>query len=395
MKKKNGFTLIELLAVIVILSLIALIAIPMIMNVIESSRKGAYEESLRNLIKATEYYETSEEILGNNVDFSNGLSVLDSHIEMKNKNFKTGIIKKNENGELYLENVSDGNYCGNGTIDQLTIIKGNCGEVELPKPVEPFTFDSIMTDEKAGSNGSINIDTHNNKRFAGSNPNNYVCFGMQGDACDEEHLYRMIGVIDGQAKLIKNSYYNEAITWDTKGGEKGSNDWARPADLNAELNGDSFYGNTSYIDAKSKDYISNATWHTGGIAYVEAGIYLSMFETVERNTSTSGYIGLMSIVDFGYASNAEGCNKDETNLFSEDNECVNHNWLFDSSISHWTITPTTGTTDCVWFIRRLGKIVNTSYTNAIRGIRPSLFLDSSVKMKSGEGTKENPYILVK
>ena len=58
----SGFTLIELLAVIVILALISLIAIPLIMNVIESSRKGAYTESLRNLIKAVEYYEAREEI---------------------------------------------------------------------------------------------------------------------------------------------------------------------------------------------------------------------------------------------------------------------------------------------------------------------------------------------
>ena len=149
MIKRKGFTLIELLAVIVILSLIALVAIPMIMNVIESSKKGAYEESLRNLIKATEYYETSEKILGRDVDFSNGISVLENHIEMKNKNFKTGIIKKNENGELYLENVSDGNFCAFGTIDKLTITKGDCKGVEPPIEDTTFTFDSIMTDIKA------------------------------------------------------------------------------------------------------------------------------------------------------------------------------------------------------------------------------------------------------
>ena len=36
---KKGFTLIELLAVIVILAVIALIATPMILNVIETSKK--------------------------------------------------------------------------------------------------------------------------------------------------------------------------------------------------------------------------------------------------------------------------------------------------------------------------------------------------------------------
>ena len=44
--RKRGFTLIELLAVIVILAVIALIATPMILGIIESSRNGARKESI-------------------------------------------------------------------------------------------------------------------------------------------------------------------------------------------------------------------------------------------------------------------------------------------------------------------------------------------------------------
>lgn len=52
--KKRGFTLIELLAVIVILSIIALIATPIILNVISDSRKKAAEESLKGYMDAIE-----------------------------------------------------------------------------------------------------------------------------------------------------------------------------------------------------------------------------------------------------------------------------------------------------------------------------------------------------
>ena len=45
MKKKKGFTLIELLAVIVILAIIALIATPIVLNIIKTSRKGAFARS--------------------------------------------------------------------------------------------------------------------------------------------------------------------------------------------------------------------------------------------------------------------------------------------------------------------------------------------------------------
>lgn len=54
MKRSKGFTLIELLAVIVILAIIALIATPTILGVIEKSKKGAAESSAYGYIDAVE-----------------------------------------------------------------------------------------------------------------------------------------------------------------------------------------------------------------------------------------------------------------------------------------------------------------------------------------------------
>ncbi len=54
MKSNKGFTLIELLAVIVILAVIALIATPIILNLIEKARLGAAESSAYAYIEAAE-----------------------------------------------------------------------------------------------------------------------------------------------------------------------------------------------------------------------------------------------------------------------------------------------------------------------------------------------------
>ena len=54
MKSSKGFTLIELLAVIVILAVIALIATPIILNLIEKARLGAAESSAYAYIEAAE-----------------------------------------------------------------------------------------------------------------------------------------------------------------------------------------------------------------------------------------------------------------------------------------------------------------------------------------------------
>ena len=53
-KDTKGFTLIELLAVIVILAVIALIATPIILNLIERARQGAAESSAYAYIEAAE-----------------------------------------------------------------------------------------------------------------------------------------------------------------------------------------------------------------------------------------------------------------------------------------------------------------------------------------------------
>lgn len=57
--KKNGFTLIELLAVIIVLAIIALIATPIIFNVIENAKIKSMENSTYGVIDAvrTQYLE--------------------------------------------------------------------------------------------------------------------------------------------------------------------------------------------------------------------------------------------------------------------------------------------------------------------------------------------------
>ena len=65
MKKKNGFTLVELLAVIVILAIILVIAVPQIMDTINSSRKASIESSVKMVASSAETQYTVAQTLGN------------------------------------------------------------------------------------------------------------------------------------------------------------------------------------------------------------------------------------------------------------------------------------------------------------------------------------------
>ena len=68
--KNKGFTLIELLAVIVILAIIALIATPVILNIIEDARKSAAERSMENIEYAAKLYLSSSKLNNNNSSFT-------------------------------------------------------------------------------------------------------------------------------------------------------------------------------------------------------------------------------------------------------------------------------------------------------------------------------------
>ncbi len=119
--KKKGFTLIELLAVIVVLSVIALVTVPMIVGVVEKARMGAFKDSVLGAITTIDYY-----LLENNLSEipEEGIEVTD--LELKNNSLKYGMITKNSEGKIEVVDVSDGRYCAQGEQAKLEIYKGKC-----------------------------------------------------------------------------------------------------------------------------------------------------------------------------------------------------------------------------------------------------------------------------
>ena len=87
---KKGFTLIELLAVIVILAIIMVIAVPQILNVIENSRKSAWESNVKMIAEGIELAKTTSEFATDKFninDVCTGASGIDGTNLLDNESF--------------------------------------------------------------------------------------------------------------------------------------------------------------------------------------------------------------------------------------------------------------------------------------------------------------------
>ena len=277
-------------------------------------------------------------------------------------------------------------------------------------------------------------------RYIGANPNNYVKFN--------DELWRIIGVFDtddGTGKVEKRLKIirNEPIgsySWDNKdtttGAENnyGKNEWAE-ARLNyllnpgheSETNGGSLYWNrksgtcykgqnnsTTSCDFTStgltdtaKSMIGDAKWYLGGSSTYN-DVTPPMFYTRERGTtvysghSTSwiGKVGLMYPSDYGYATsggsstNRNSCLAKE--LYNWDSsgysDCKNNDWMYNGSIWQWTISPRADHSYDVFRVLSTGYVCDHTANDTFAG-RPVVYLKSTIKVISGSGTKESPYVL--
>ena len=230
----------------------------------------------------------------------------------------------------------------------------------------------------------------NSYRYSGANPNNYVCFGSNADACPDDNLFRIIGVFDENAdgeynvKLIRNSVYKR-------------NSWAlddvtiwENSLLNSELN-DNFI-NTISSNWQSK--ISNYDWYFGSVA--DPGYNVKNFFDFEHFVNNSSNkiiyvnkIALMYSSDYGYASDYSLSWGDSMYNYDEINFKSN-NWLF-LGLDEWTLTSgSNGTSDLVYYVTTYGSL---SYEEGTSNFyfRPTFYLNANVIYIGGSGTESDPY----
>ena len=125
MKEKNkGFTLVELLAVIVILALIALIATPIILNVINDAKKQAAKDSAYGYMDAVEKYIVSSELEDKSIqDGTYRVEELNKKISVKGSTPDNGTIKIENSSVKSYDIGIDGYEVNNGEVKKVSTTK--------------------------------------------------------------------------------------------------------------------------------------------------------------------------------------------------------------------------------------------------------------------------------
>ena len=229
------------------------------------------------------------------------------------------------------------------------------------------SYTNIYHHDSALANGAGD----NSYRYAGANPNNFVCFGTNTTPCPTDNLYRIIGVFGNQVKLIKYDYATSALLG-TDGDYKGTGTpnasyykgslttintyyWNKATSKNtwSESNLNKVNLNTNFINNIRSEWaakIAETTWKVGGNTFANIGTQPAKTayqneivspvttNTTDGATEYSAKIGLMYVSDYMYAAS-----QDKWTLVGNGSATTDYraatsvNWMY-MGFGDWTIS---------------------------------------------------------
>ncbi len=217
--------------------------------------------------------------------------------------------------------------------------------------------------------------------YKGKNPNNYVTFN------NEEAGWRIISInSDGTIKIMRDADINTSNTlaWDSS----RSNNWNRPASLNTYLNGT--YYNSLTTTAQSQ--IVEATYYVGAVTYDNNDIQDQISD--EKVTTSKVKVALPTLSEYIRAnSNKEQCGTFSLNNDNYSTTCKNSDWMFNSTLSWWTLSPNSGSSYALFSVNGYGYVDYNNVSHTSTAVRPAITLSSKVQITGGTGTESDPYIL--
>ncbi len=364
---KKGFTLIELLAVILILGIIALIAIPVVNNIIEESKKGAFETTANNLVSSIEDACQIEQLKGDAITstytFSNGTVSPSLNIKGKLPTDGTATVDSNCNVTLSVTN------------DRYTATKASNSE------------DVVV--EKGNNVGPVGNTVYANGTAVYFNPvTGAKCTSGQAvstlgtkTGCMKWYTFNDGGSSSDKINLILDHNTTAYVKWIASG--NGSNG---PVDVTAQLQTDT--SGWAGVPTRTDNYALD----TGTVNYtINYSGYKARLLTVQEVATITGNTGFgvttSNQTNYFYLDSktttqtVTGTNKSsyawlyEYTLDCENVGCYNGD---DGTRGYWTASSIHNYPDGSWGIRWDGSL-NYAWNNSSSdfGVRPVITIDKA------------------
>ena len=331
MKEKNkGFTLVELLAVIVILALIALIATPIILNVINDAKKQAAKDSAYGYMDAVEKYIVSSEL--------EDKSIQDGTYRVEELNKKISVKGSTpDNGNIEIKNSSVKSY--DIGIDGYAVSNGEVKKVSTTKSFKNGT--AVYYNPETGNKCSKEAAKSTTGTKSGC-MKWYVFNDKEGNAT---------------VNVILDHNTTARVAWNSIGNNSEMKEVA-----DALKTDTSTWKNTARLITANE--IAKITKHPTFDA-TQSGQSWFCFDT-NKSDNTS------------YCSKAQGTSKYAW-LFDYTNDCTSYgcNTSDSSTNGYWTNSSYKGNSTHAWDIYRYGYLDSGVVSNAGIGIRPVITISKS------------------
>ncbi len=333
--KKKGFTLIELLAVIVVLAIIALIATPIVLNLVKTAKIGAAEQSVTGYVKAVENTIIKDMI--NNKEVSDG--------NYKYNSIEADISGKRPTGGKYtVKNgkVESGNFC----VDGYTIEYKNGQSKKISD-----TCEVLYQVYENGTAIYFNPETGKvcNQSEAVSTPGTKTgCMKWYtfNDGGSKTETVNMILDHNTTAGVAYNSTYSNSEMKEVKTAlESDTSTWnsSLKARLITANEIAKITGNASFDEKTSSDWF-----------YLDSNNQTQ----VANSTNKSKYAWLY---DYTLDCKKFGCNIEDS-----------------SNYGYWTSTPVAGRTDGAWSVCNDGHLDRSPTSSNSAGVRPVITVSKSL-----------------
>jgi len=361
--KRKGFTLIELLAVILILGIIALIAIPTVNKIIEQSRKGAFESTANNVVNAVEDACQTQTLKGESITttytFTNG--VVSPSLNVKGNLPKTGTAIVDSNCNVTMS-VTNGKFVANKnpSTDSVIVNAGN----------EVTNFSAVYANGTAVYFNPVS----GAKCTAGE----AVSTTGTKTGCMKWYTFNDGGAFSDTISLILDHNTTATVAWNlTYSNVSG------PTNVMTQLASDT--SSWAGVPARSDSYsLSNgtATYTVNYSTYKARLITAAEVATISGNSSfVEATATISNSSDFDSTVNGvTGANKYDW-LFNYTSNCTFYGCDIadDSNSGYWTSTAISGDTGSVWDVDRAGRLWSYGVSNGDNyGVRPVITISKSI-----------------